>query len=74
MDRFNQRYPEVQLDITLSDELNVLDRDEVDIAIRGGYAPDARVVAIKLMDNDFIAVAAPAYLAQYGAPRHPLDL
>ncbi|SFC12934.1 transcriptional regulator, LysR family [Marinospirillum celere] len=74
MDRFNQRYPQVQLDITLSDELSVLDRDDVDIAIRGGYAPDARVVAIKLMDNDFIAVAAPAYLAEYGSPGHPLEL
>lgn len=74
MDRFNRRYPDVQLDITLSDELSVLDRDDVDIAIRGGYAPDARVVAIKLMNNDFMAVAAPAYLAQYGTPVHPLDL
>lgn len=74
MDRFNQRYPDVQLDITLSDELSVLDRDEVDIAIRGGYAPDARVVAIKLMNNDFIAVASPEYLARYGTPSHPLEL
>jgi len=74
MDRFNRIYPDVQLDITLSDELSVLDRDEVDIAIRGGYAPDARVVAIKLMNNDFMAVAAPAYLAEYGTPSHPLDL
>ncbi len=74
MDRFTQRYPDVQLDITLSDELSVLDRDDVDIAIRGGYAPDARVVAIKLMNNDFVAVAAPAYLARYGTPTHPLEL
>jgi DNA-binding transcriptional LysR family regulator len=74
MDRFNQLYPDVQLDITLSDELSVLDRDDVDIAIRGGYAPDARVVAIKLMNNDFIAVAAPDYLARHGTPQHPEEL
>lgn len=74
LDRFNTRYPDVQLDITLSDELSVLDRDDVDIAIRGGYAPDERVVAIKLMNNEFIAVASPAYLAQYGTPSHPLEL
>lgn len=74
MDRFSRRYPDVLLDITLTDELSVLDRDEVDIAIRGGYAPDARVVAIKLMNNDFVAAAAPAYLAQYGTPTHPLQM
>ncbi|WP_028670477.1 LysR family transcriptional regulator [Saccharospirillum impatiens] len=74
MDRFNRLYPEVELDITLSDELSVLDRDDVDIAIRGGYAPDARVIAIKLMNNDFMAVASPAYLARFGTPTHPRDL
>lgn len=64
LDEFSRRYPQVTLNVTLSDELSTLARDEVDLAIRGGYAPDERVVAIKLMDNDFIPVASPRYIEQ----------
>jgi DNA-binding transcriptional LysR family regulator len=65
---FSELYPEIILDVSLSDELSTLGRDEVDIAIRGGYAPNERVLAIRLMDNEFIPVAAPSYLAEMGVP------
>lgn len=68
MEEFTTRYPQIVLDISLSDELSTLARDDVDLAIRGGYAPNERVQALKLMNNDFIAVAAPRYLQQYGTP------
>lgn len=74
MDEFADRYPEITLDIRLSDELSMLGRDEVDIAIRGGYAPKDRVVAVKLMDNYFVPAASPGYLAAMGIPSHPRDL
>ena len=35
---------------------------QADIAIRGGYAPNERVQAVRLMDNEFIPVASPDYL------------
>ncbi len=74
LEEFSQRYPQIILDVRLSDELSALTRDEVDIAIRGGYAPNERVIAIKLMENQFIAVATKAYLSRYGTPNTPLDL
>ena len=74
LEEFSELYPDVILDISLSDELSALGRDDVDIAIRGGYAPNERVLAIRLMDNEFIPVAAPAYLAKNGTPKHPLEL
>lgn len=74
LDEFSTLYPEVILDISLSDELSSLGHDDVDIAIRGGYAPNERVLAIRLMDNEFIPVASPAYLAKNGTPKHPRDL
>ncbi|MFE8070481.1 LysR substrate-binding domain-containing protein [Marinobacteraceae bacterium S3BR75-40.1] len=74
MDRFNTLYPDITLDITLSDSLSVLGRDDIDLAIRGGFAPDERVVATKLMNNDFVPVAAPAYLDRYGHPTRVLAL
>ena len=74
LDEFSALYPEIVLDISLSDELSTLGRDDVDIAIRGGYAPNERVLAIKLMDNGFIPVAAPSYLEKYGVPSNVMEL
>jgi len=71
---FAERYPQIIIDLSLSDELSTLGRDDVDIAIRGGYAPNERVLAIRLMDNEFLPVAAPAYLAARGTPHHVLEL
>ena len=70
MDEFKQTYPDIVLDVVLSDEVSSLSRDDVDIAIRGGYAPNERVLAVKLMENQFIPVAAPSYLQKYGVPKH----
>jgi DNA-binding transcriptional LysR family regulator len=74
LDEFSELYPQVTLDVTLSDELSSLDRDDVDVAIRGGYAPDERVLAIKLMDNHFIPVASAAYLKEHGEPTKAREL
>jgi DNA-binding transcriptional LysR family regulator len=71
---FSELYPEIILDVSLSDELSALGRDDVDIAIRGGYAPNERVLAIRLMDNEFIPVAAPGYLAEMGTPKNVMEL
>lgn len=74
LDEFKHLYPEIILDVTFSDELSTLSRDEVDIAIRGGYAPNERVQAVRLMDNEFIPVASPDYLVSNGTPKKAIDL
>lgn len=74
LDEFSALYPQIVLDVSLSDELSTLGRDDVDIAIRGGYAPNERVLAIRLMDNGFIPVASPGYLERYGMPANAMAL
>ena len=74
LDEFKALYPDITLDISLSDAVSNLGRDEVDIAIRGGYAPNERVQAVRLMDNEFIPVASPAYLQEMGTPTNVLEL
>lgn len=74
LDEFITLYPEIVLDINFSDELSFLERDNIDIAIRGGYAPNERVLAIRLMDNEFIPVASPGYLAKNGIPKRADEL
>jgi len=74
LDEFKKMYPAITLDVHLSDELSSLGRDDVDLAIRGGYAPNERVVAIKLMSNQFIPVASPGYIQSMGMPKKATDL
>ena len=74
LDEFSELYPQITLNVSLIDNLTTLARDEVDLAIRGGYAPDERVIAIKLMQNNFIAVASQSYLEKYGTPVNAIEL
>ncbi len=74
LDEFKALYPDITLDLSLSDAVSNLGRDEVDIAIRGGYAPNERVQAVRLMDNEFIPVASDAYLKEMGTPENVLEL
>lgn len=71
---FSERYPDIVLDVHLSDAVVDLGRDQIDIAIRGGRQPQDRVVARKLDPNHFILAASPEYLARHGTPRTLADL
>jgi len=66
---FSDLYPDIVLDVHLSDALVDLGRDQVDIAIRGGRQPQERVVARRLDPNRFVLAASPGYLARHGTPR-----
>jgi len=74
LEDFKQRYPDIIIDLSLSDVVSNLGRDEVDIAIRGGYAPNERVQAVRIMDNEFIPVASHDYLKEMGMPENVLEL
>lgn len=74
LDEFSELYPAITLNVSLSDDISMLSREDVDLAIRGGYAPDEHVVAVKLMANDFIVVASPKYLLEFGTPVNAIEL
>ncbi len=71
---FADRYPDIVLDVHLSDALVDLGRDQIDIAVRGGRQPQDRVVARRLDPNRFVLAATPQYLAAHGTPRTLDDL
>lgn len=71
---FGDRYPDIVLDVHLSDALMDLSRDQIDIAIRGGHLPQERVVARKLDPNRMVLAASPQYLRTMGTPRTLDDL
>ncbi|WP_285424632.1 LysR family transcriptional regulator [Pseudomonas sp. efr-133-TYG-103a] len=71
---FQKRYPELQLDIGVSDRPVDLLGDRVDCVIRGGTLSDPSLIARRLGSLNFVTCATPAYLARHGTPLHPTDL
>jgi DNA-binding transcriptional LysR family regulator len=72
--RFQQKYPEVQLDVRVT-SLQVDPIEEgFDLALRIGNLRDSNLVCRKLRDVRFQAVASPAYLKRHGCPKTPAEL
>lgn len=71
---FLELYPEVQLDISLTDGIIGLIEERTDIAIRSGAMDDSSLKARKLLESRRVIVASPAYLDAKGIPKTPQDL
>ena len=68
------RYPDVKLDVGVSDRHVNLIEEGYDLAIRVGELPDSNLVARRLTSFHLIVCAAPAYLQRAGRPEKPSDL
>ena len=71
---FLARYPEIELELTLTDRIVDLADVGADLALRVGPLGDVNLVAHKLCDLTRVVCAAPAYLARHGTPQTPDDL
>ncbi|MEJ5029360.1 LysR family transcriptional regulator [Comamonas sp. MYb69] len=71
---FQARYPDIQIDLGVTDRTVDLIADNVDCVIRGGELRDQSLVARRVGNLEFSTVASPAYLQQHGTPQHPRDL
>lgn len=71
---FLARYPDLRVQLTLSDSLVNLVEEEVDVAIRIADLPDSTLIARKLGPVHRTVAAAPSYIEKYGAPQTPEDL
>jgi DNA-binding transcriptional LysR family regulator len=71
---FQQRYPDLQLDIGASDRPIDLVSERVDCVVRAGVINDPSIVARHLGDLPFILCASKSYLKQHGVPKRPSDL
>ncbi|HWW06495.1 LysR family transcriptional regulator [Collimonas sp.] len=71
---YAQRYPNVELDVTLSDRVVDLVEEGFDLAIRIGRLQNSSLVMRKLATAHVLTCAAPAYLERHGVPQHPDDL
>lgn len=67
-------YPEVQLELSLSDDVVDIVGERTDVAIRSGNLRDTSLKARKLLESRRVVIASPAYLKAHGTPATPEDL
>jgi len=71
---FHARYPDIQLDMGVSDRVVDLIGENVDCVVRGGELTDPSLKARRVGDLQLGVYAAPAYLELAGTPLHPQEL
>jgi LysR family transcriptional regulator for bpeEF and oprC len=71
---FLQRYPDIQIDLGVSDKPIDLIADSVDCVIRGGVLADMSMIGRQIGSAAWVTCATPAYLEKHGVPTHPGEL
>lgn len=71
---FTQAFPDIRLDLTLTDEVVDLYAAQADVAFRAGRLMDSALLAVRLGEVRRRIVASPDYLARKGTPRTAADL
>ena len=72
--QFFDRFPDIELELELSEDANPLIGRRFDVGIRVGALQDAAFVARPLGPLRMLTLASPAYLAAHGKPQTPDDL
>lgn len=71
---FARRFPDIRIEVALTDTVVDLLEQRADVAIRVGAMRESRLLARKLGDSRMVVIASPAYLAARGTPATPQDL
>ncbi|CAI1104396.1 D-malate degradation protein R [Serratia proteamaculans] len=72
--QFLERYPQIDLDLSLDARVVNLVGEGFDVGIGSRVDPDSRLVARPLYPMQMVLAASPGYLAQHGMPQDPQDL
>ncbi|MEH6404202.1 MAG: LysR substrate-binding domain-containing protein [Sneathiella sp.] len=74
LETFRDIYPQIILDVELTDQVADLAQSETDIAIRASANLPERSVARRLSGNRFVLLASPNYLKMHGMPSTLIEL
>ena len=72
--KFHARYPEIQIDMGVSDRIVDVIGDNVDCVLRGGEVTVPSLIARRVGELQLGVYAAPDYLQRAGTPTHPAEL
>lgn len=71
---FGTMYPDLTVDLQLTDAVVDLFSERIDLAIRLGLLADSTLIAQRLMRTYYRVCASPQYLQQRGYPKNPSDI
>ena len=71
---FNNKYPNIQIQSIITNELLDLTKENIDISFRAGKLTDSNLIQKKLMYVNFIFIAAKKYIEKNGYPSRFSDL
>lgn len=71
---FLSRYPKVEVDLQLEDQMVDLVAGRFDLGIRIGHLPDSNLIAKRLAPCRTVLCASPDYVSRMGSPSKPDDL
>lgn len=71
---YAEAYPDVQVQLTLSDRPHGPLEEGVDLALHIGNLPDSSLVARQVAEVQLVVCGAPAYFARHGEPASPAEL
>ncbi|HXS05572.1 MAG TPA: LysR family transcriptional regulator [Rhizomicrobium sp.] len=71
---FLEAYPDIRVDVQLTDRVVNLVQEHVDLALRVGELPDSSLTATRVGLIRQMVCASPAYLKRRGTPKKPADL
>jgi LysR family transcriptional regulator for bpeEF and oprC len=71
---FFARFPDIVVEIVVTDRVVDLVQEGVDVAIHNGPLTDSTVIARKIAATPVVTVATPEHLKRHGEPRSPSDL
>lgn len=69
-----RRYPDLRLDITLSDRVVDIVEEGYDMAVRIAHLPNSSLIHRKIAATRVFVCASPIYLARHGTPQRPEDI
>jgi len=72
--KFLKKYPQMQLDIQLTDKKIDMLEEGVDVVIRIGGVDDSSLIAKKINTYPLILCASKNYLSEFGRPKKPQDI
>jgi LysR family transcriptional regulator, regulator for bpeEF and oprC len=72
--KFHRRYPDIHIDLGVTDRPVDMIGENVDCVIRAGDLSEQSLIARRIAELEFITCASPAYLERHGRPAHPREL
>lgn len=70
----NELFPDIVVDLQLSDQVVDLLAEQFDVAIRLGSLPDSTMAAQSLIRTHYVVCASPGYLEKHGRPSTPAEV